>query len=397
MMLFNVKTIRPKPLRTLTALSWFFLISTSYAQELGKAQEVIQQILPPSLKKEKEFIETAKATKIHPDFLVVPSLPKVVEEKPKEEVVVIHHVTDPVLEPPPQPLPPPAPPVNHDENAGSELLAQQSRRRLAQRRARQERFREKESPVVTDIYNRDPHYRIWDQRVGEEKLTYPVDRDWVMTKENHISGILETEVSSAIGGTVQVLVDTDHFASKGWKVILPKGTRLICQYQPLSNVSDTKLPLRCTEAIRPDGARLLFDSQGKDSMGREGMIGNIDHRTLEKYGSAFTMSALATLADASSARLSSKNPYLQNGSTQLSQNLGHVTAELIDQNLELAPVITIEAGSQVCIQPTTDIWMRPPLSRQEIEAMRRESAQQQQRQASQSQNQAFSSQQQGEF
>lgn len=256
-------------------------------------------------------------------------------------------------------------------------MAQAAKLRLKQRRSLQEplKIRKTDLPEQELVYNKDPHYRTWDQRVGEEKLTYPVDRDWVFTRNRMISGILKTGIRSTIGGEVIMIVDRDHFAAKGWKVILPKGTEMICQYQPLANVHDRQIPFRCTEAIRPDGARLLFDSHGKDSTGYNGLIGTIDWRSVERYGAAFTMAGLSALADASSARLQ-RNQTLQQSSTQLSNNLGQVTAEVIDQNLDLTPVITIEPGTRVHISPTTDIWLRPPLSRQEVEALKTIEAQQ---------------------
>lgn len=356
----------------------FFLLTTNLVAQEGEER--------------RKLFADPKPTLLPADFYQLPPPPPPKIEEKVEEKPIIFKEPEKEEEEEKEPERILKPVVLEDEEQA--LLAQKARRRLAQRRARQEPLKVREAPLEPEpLYAKDLNYHTWDQRTREEKLTYPVDRDWVMTKEQTISGIVETEISSAIGGRVKILIDTDHFASKGWKVILPKGTRMFCEYQPLQNVSDSKLPLRCTEAIRPDGARLYFEGQGKDAMGREGLVGDINHRTLEKYGAAFSMSALATLADASSARMQSKNPMMQNGASQLSQNLGHVTAELIDQNLELAPVITIEAGSPVYIKPTTDIWLRPPLSRQEVEAMKtvetknHQRRQQRQQQQNQPQNQ----------
>lgn len=346
----------------------------------------------------KSLFSSPKPTILPVDFYHLPPPPPVEEKAPPEPLPPpVVRIEEPKQEEEEKEPEPPKETLKHDDEEQA-VEAQLARQRLTQRRASQEPFRVKEEPTEPEkLYDKDLNYRVWDQRLGEDKFTYPVDRDWVLTEDRIITGRLDREVSSAVGGRVNIVVNRPIFAAKGRKVIFPQYTKLICEYQPLQKVSDTKLSLKCRRAIRPDGASLLLsDNTGMDEMGRSGLVGDIDHRTLEKYGSAFTMSLIATLADASSARMSNKNPYLQNGTSQLSQNLGQVTAEVIEQYMDLAPVVTIEAGTLVHIQPTTDIWLRQPISRQELEAIKKiESQQQQQRQAAQQQNQAFPTQQQG--
>lgn len=350
----------------------------------------------------KSLFSSPKPTILPADFYHLPPPPPPVEEKPIIPEIKVKH-DDEAPEVKKEEVPePPKETLKHDdeEQAVAAQSARQrlARQRLAQRRANQEPFKVKEEPTEPEkLYDKDLNYRVWDQRLGEDKFTYPVDRDWVLTEDRIITGRLDREVSSAVGGRVNIVVNRPIFAAKGRKVIFPQYTKLICEYQPLQKVSDTKLSLKCRRAIRPDGASLLLsDNMAMDEMGRSSLVGDVDFKTLEKYGSAFTMSLIATLADASSARLSNKNPTLQNGTSQLSQNLGQVTAEVIEQYIDLAPVVTIEAGTLVHIQPTSDIWLRQPISRQELEAIKKiESQSQQQRQAAQQQNQSFPTQQQG--
>lgn len=309
----------------------------------------------------KEFIPIPKATKIPSQFYSF-----TVPESPKEETV-------PEPEPVPEPVvEPERPPVAYKDSRPS-LKAAEAKRRLSLRRAQQRQFPEQKTEIVfpeEPLYTKDPHYRQWDQRIEEDKFTYPVDRDWVLTEDRYISGILETEINSSLGGRVVLVVDRPVFTAKGWTVILPQYTKVVCEYQPLTKVSDTRLSLRCVRAIRPDGGSvLLTEANGTDAMGRSGLVGDIDYRTTEKYGSAFMMSVISSLASAGS-RVSG-SPLIQEGSISLSQNLGEVTARMIEQNIDLAPVITIEAGTRVHIRPQTDIWLRRPVSKAEVEAYKK--------------------------
>ncbi len=306
--------------------------------------------------KRQDFMAIPKATKIPPTFYEFK-----VKEEPKIE-------SPPDPKPPPKPVIPPEPElpavIYHDPRPT--LLEHQTQRRLEKRRRQQAPLPMRVRPRYEQekVYAKDPHYRQWDQSILEDKLTYPVDRNWVLTADRYLSGVLETDIHSQVAGTVIVVMDRPLFAARGWQVIFPQYTKLICEYQPLSKVSDTRLSLKCNRALRPDGASvMLTEAHGADLMGRNGLVGDIDYRTLEKYGSAFTMSVLAALAHSSSR--ASRSPLAQEGTTQLSQNLGQVTAQLLDQYIDLAPLITLEAGTRVHIRPQVDIWLRPPLSQQE--------------------------------
>jgi len=321
-------------------------------------------LLSSSLWAMQDLVPTPKATKLPPnlyDYHLPPPPP------PKVEEVVSEPINEPII-----------PPIRYaDPEPG--IRAAQAKKLMVQRRLRQIGLvRSKTEAEISEqepLYSKDPHYRQWDGRTLEDKFTYPVDRKWVLTADRYISGILETEISSSIPGTVILIVDRPIFAAEGWTVIFPQYTKVICEYQSLNKVSDSRLSLKCTRAIRPDGASLLFtEAHGTDPMGRNGLVGDIDYRTVEKYGTAFIMAGISALAGAGSTV--SSNPIAQQGAVSLSQNLGQVTAKVIDQYIDLAPVITIAAGTRVHIRPQTDVWLRQPVSKGEVEAFLKKQEQQ---------------------
>jgi type IV secretion system protein VirB10 len=317
--------------------------------------------LSSSLWATQDLVPIPKATKLPPnlyDYRLPPPPPKV-------EEVVPEPIKEPII-----------PPIRYtDPEPG--IRAAQAKKLMVQRRINQvgliANSRNEDSAVTEQesLYGKDPHYRQWDGRTLEDKFTYPVDRKWVLTADRYISGILETEISSSIPGTVILVVDRPVFAAEGWTVIFPQYTKVICEYQSLNKVSDSRLSLKCTRAIRPDGASLLFtEAHGTDPMGRNGLVGDIDYRTVEKYGTA----GISALAGAGSTV--SSNPIAEQGAVGLSQNLGQVTAKVIDQYIDLAPVITIAAGTRVHIRPQTDVWLRQPVSKGEVEAFLKRQEQQ---------------------
>jgi type IV secretion system protein VirB10 len=189
---------------------------------------------------------------------------------------------------------------------------------------------------------------------------FPVERSRILTEDTIINSVLEREINSQIPGKAIAIIDRDVLSPNGKYILLPAYTKIICQYEVLSQTGYTRLPVTCTRAIRPDGVSILLSNAiSADQMGRTGLIGNVDNRTFERYGSAFILSGIAALAQ--SGVNTERQSWRNNSSTILSHNLGQVTSEVIKQNVDLRPIITIRAGSKIMIVLNTDIVLRKPI------------------------------------
>lgn len=210
----------------------------------------------------------------------------------------------------------------------------------------------------------DPDYQQWDPHVGEDKSTYPVDRSRILTADTRISAVLEDSVNSQLPGRVMAVIDRDVLSPNRKYVLLPAYTKLICRYESLEKVGHSRLNVTCDRALRPDGVSItLTQANAADQMGRSGLIGDVDNRVWQRYGAAFIMASLSALSQAGSNASSSF--ILGNSANALSQNLGQVTAKVLDQYLDLAPVIAIAAGSRIQIIPFHDINLRAPMPEEE--------------------------------
>jgi type IV secretion system protein VirB10 len=207
----------------------------------------------------------------------------------------------------------------------------------------------------------DEDYQQWENPLPEDKSTFPVDRSRILTADMRIGAILEDNINSQIPGRVIVIIDRDIFSPNGRFILLPAYTRVICGYEGLEQTGDTRLPLVCTRAIRPDGVSLLLtDSIASDQMGRTGLIGKVDNRTFERYGAAFIISGISALGQNSVQP--NQSPWVQNSVNTFSNNLSQVTLEAIKKNVDLRPIISIAAGTRIQIIPQTDIVFRKPLA-----------------------------------
>ena len=187
-----------------------------------------------------------------------------------------------------------------------------------------------------------------------------------MTADCYIPIVLENSINSQLPGRFIGIVETHVFANEGRGVLFPKGTRIICTYESLAKEGDTRLAANCSRAIRPDGASILLtNAYAADQMARTGAIGKVDNRGWEKYGSAFIVAGISALAAAGVN--TSVNSSMYQSANNLSVNLGQITAQMLEANVDLAPVMTVAAGSRLQIIPMTDIWIREPEEIEDIQ------------------------------
>lgn len=244
------------------------------------------------------------------------------------------------------------------------LMREQQAKQLRGRRLNLKRQKGKDEVKDSKFVQyrlQDEDYQQWENPLPEDKSTFPVDRSRILTADMRIGAILEDNINSQIAGRVIVIIDRDIFSPNGRFILLPAYTRVICGYEGLEQTGDTRLPLVCTRAIRPDGVSLLLtDSIASDQMGRTGLIGKVDNRTFERYGAAFIISGISALGQNSVQP--NQSPWVQNSVNTFSNNLSQVTLEAIKKNVDLRPIISIAAGTRIQIIPQTDIVFRKPVT-----------------------------------
>lgn len=268
--------------------------------------------------------------------------------------------------PPPPPPPPPAPPPG---KTAEQLRAEHTAERL--------RARMKNGPLITDHADQNElvakvDYRLTDKDYTREQSpgttsSFPVDRNFILTMERNVNAVLLREVNSQLPGVIQAMVTQDIFGTDGRHRLLERGDVWLGKYKPLEKQGDTRLNVCFFRIIRlADGAH-IYDSGDQcfaiatDAMGRTGLTGDVDNRTWERYGTAFLTAGLSALAAASvNASAGTQNQAVTNSGNALSQNLGQVTARVIEENINLAPILTVAQGERINIQLLRDLYLRRP-------------------------------------
>lgn len=190
-------------------------------------------------------------------------------------------------------------------------------------------------------------------RFAGDVSTFPIERCRTMKRDFFIPLVLSQTLNTQIAGPINAHVDRDVFSVDGRLVLIPKGTKFIGKFEPLSKQGDTRVSAEWEEIIRPDGASIVLQkTAAADAMGRSGLTGVVDNRFFEKYGTVIAATAIsaavayATQGDTSDDGTTSDGTFTAAGQA-LNQSLGQVTAEALRNAANLAPRVTVAKGTLV--------------------------------------------------
>lgn len=198
----------------------------------------------------------------------------------------------------------------------------------------------------------------------------PVDNSRIITADRYITGILETGVNSQVGGedTGTVIIQTarDVYGYHSRLVLLPKGSRLICDYMPPADMGSTRLDITCRRVLIAGHRAEIrqLESQGADVQGRAGVTGEVDKRFWERYGTAFMLTGISTAVRLAAATTKSDQTdgqattaAAEKAAEELGNRFGEITASVLEQSLSLTPIITIPQGTRIQIRPAVDWYI----------------------------------------
>ncbi len=116
-----------------------------------------------------------------------------------------------------------------------------------------------------------------------------------LTQGTLIPAILETAINTDVPGYVRAVVSQDVRSFDGKRVLVPRSTRLIGQYQSGVENGQKRAYVIWTRLIRPDGASVNIASPAVAFDGTTGLAGDVDNKFFKRFGSAMLLSAIGGL------------------------------------------------------------------------------------------------------
>lgn len=164
-------------------------------------------------------------------------------------------------------------------------------------------------------------------------------RSSIMATGTLVRAVLETPVDTAKPGLVRAVVSQDGRGFDGSLVLIPRGSRLIGEYQSEVRSGQNRILITWTRLLRPDGVSIRLSSPAADSLGGTGIPGRVNNFFFQRFAAAVLQSAL-TVGVNLAARPGRGSVIVSLPTTQATAAIGQ---ELL--NNDLRPKITLKEGA----------------------------------------------------
>lgn len=238
-------------------------------------------------------------------------------------------------------------------------LAEQRQKAEEKRKSRLSRYKlvsVSDKDVVNLSGNRDDFYMedYSELNAPQDTTSSKVVRDNLVTKEIYIRLLTETNINSRRAGEYTAIVEKDVFSPDSQKILIPKGTKFLCNFTPLSSYGESSLSSECDRIYFPNGkSSIIAKAQVYDAMGRPGIVGTLDNRMFEKYGQTLMLSLLggAAILGTNKTPNSSVNSLAQ----YTGLNILDLSTKILDKFIDLSPIVTIPSGTRIILKLSADM------------------------------------------
>lgn len=209
---------------------------------------------------------------------------------------------------------------------------------------------------------------------SQMKATYIGRLDSLIAQGKIIYAVLETAIQTDLPGTLRAIITRDVYAESGKAVLIPKGSRVIGEYQTQVKNGQSRVGVKWTRLIRPDGIDLQLDSSGTDQLGRSGVEGFVDNKFWVQIGAAVLTSyiiptlankiagvkdqAITTTTQTAPGGTTTTTQGQTTNSSQLqqsSQQFQQIATDAINKTFNTDPVISVDQGVRINIFVNKDI------------------------------------------
>jgi type IV secretion system protein VirB10 len=182
------------------------------------------------------------------------------------------------------------------------------------------------------------------------------NRNFLVLQGKFIDAVAETAINSDLPGQVRALVSYDVYAESGRRVMLPRGTRLIGEYNTAITKGQERLFLVWTRAIRPDGIDIALLSGGSDPLGRAGLSGEVDNHFWTIFGTSALLSIIG--AGAATAGVNPGQDQLNSAAiyrAEIAQSFNRSAGRVLERYIDIKPTIRIANGEPLKVFVARDL------------------------------------------
>jgi len=131
---------------------------------------------------------------------------------------------------------------------------------------------------------------------GPAQARSDIDPRTTVTQGTMIPAVLETAINTDVPGYVRAVVSQDVRSFDGARVLVPRSSRLVGQYQSGLQGGQKRAYVIWTRLIRPDGVSVDLASPATGFDGSTGLAGKVDGHFFQRFGSAMLLSVIGGLS-----------------------------------------------------------------------------------------------------
>ncbi|BAB54798.1 TrbI/VirB10 family protein [Mesorhizobium japonicum] len=194
--------------------------------------------------------------------------------------------------------------------------------------------------------------------VAPDHVTPPAS-PYVLQAGAVIPAALITGIRSDLPGQISAQVTENIYDSPtGRSLLIPQGTRAIGQYDNAVGSGQRRVLLVWNRLIFPNGRSIVLERQpGADAQGYAGLEDGVDYHWGELFKAAALSTVLSVGAQAGSSDQDSDIVRaLRSGA---SDSVSQVGQQVVQQQLDMAPTLTVRPGFPVRVLVTRDLVLEP--------------------------------------
>jgi type IV secretion system protein VirB10 len=170
------------------------------------------------------------------------------------------------------------------------------------------------------------------------------DPKTTITQGTMIPAVLETAINTDVPGYVRAVVSQDVRSYDGTRILVPRSSRLIGQYQSGLQQGQKRAYVIWTRLIRPDGVSVSLASPGTAFDGSGGLPGKVDSHFFQRFGSAMLLSVIGGLTTLASS-----------GTSVVLGGGQNAAATALQQNGQIAPTVRVRMGEPIRVFTARDL------------------------------------------
>lgn len=171
-----------------------------------------------------------------------------------------------------------------------------------------------------------------------------VDPKTTITQGTMIPAVLETAINTDVPGYVRAVVSQDVRSFDGTRILVPRSSRLIGQYQSGLQQGQKRAYVIWTRLIRPDGVSVALASPATGFDGSGGLPGEVNTHFFQRFGSAMLLSVIGGLTTIASG-----------GTSVILGGGQNAASTALQQNGQISPTVRVRMGEPIRVFTARDL------------------------------------------